>query len=172
MKKSTLLSLLTAGAVIATSAGTFAAWDSTTASIASNEISFRKGVSTTIAPINLTSENENKLEKPVYTANPTITVNDVPSGVDLSNYQVTLKAYAFDTKDNADAAVASNAPESFSTGKLDTVTVVINDETMDFPSDSNSVQPTITVTPNDSLNTGTNKASIVVVATLQEKTSV
>ena len=165
MKKSTLLSLLTAGAVIATSAGTFAAWDSTTASIASNEISFRKGVSTTIAPINLTSENENKLETPVYTA------NDVPSGVDLSNYQVTLKAYAFDTKVNADAAVASNAPESFSTGKLDTVTVVIN-ETMDFPSDSNSVQPTITVTPNDSLNTGTNKASIVVVATLQEKTSV
>ena len=160
MKKSTLLSLLTAGAVIATSAGTFAAWDSTTASIASNEISFRKGVSTTIAPINLTSENENKLETPVYTANPTITVNDVPSGVDLSNYQVTLKAYAFDTKVNADAAVASN-----------TVTVVIN-ETMDFPSDSNSVQPTITVTPNDSLNTGTNKASIVVVATLQEKTSV
>lgn len=171
MKKSTLLSLLTAGAVIATSAGTFAAWDSTTASIASNEISFRKGVSTTIAPINLTSENENKLETPVYTANPTITVNDVPSGVDFSNYQVTLKAYAFDTKVNADAAVASNAPESFSTGKLDTVTVVIN-ETMDFPSDSNSVQPTITVTPNDSLNTGTNKASIVVVATLQEKTSV
>lgn len=36
MKKSTLLSLLTAGAVIATSAGTFAAWDQTTATASSN----------------------------------------------------------------------------------------------------------------------------------------
>ena len=39
MKKSTLLSLLTAGAVIATSAGTFAAWDTTEAT-SSGELSF------------------------------------------------------------------------------------------------------------------------------------
>ena len=57
MKKSTLLSLLTAGAVIATSAGTFAAWDQTKGTATSEVLNFRAGVTTTVTAANFTETN-------------------------------------------------------------------------------------------------------------------
>lgn len=80
MKKSTLLSLLTAGAVIATSAGTFAAWDQTKAT-ASGEVTINTRVTTTAtanvtfnAPTELSTTDGNV----EYTGNATINVSGMP----------------------------------------------------------------------------------------------
>lgn len=53
MKKSTLLSLATAGAIVATSVGTFAAWDTTTAKSTGN-VNF--GSPVTVTTTNMTSD--------------------------------------------------------------------------------------------------------------------
>lgn len=58
MKKSTLLSLATAGAIVATSVGTFAAWDQMSA-VSSESITLNYGtpVSTTVASVALNDSN-------------------------------------------------------------------------------------------------------------------
>ena len=66
MKKSTLLSLLTAGAVIATSAGTFAAWDQLETTTNEVTLKYAAGVnvSTTVQPTAITDSlgGENGVE--------------------------------------------------------------------------------------------------------------
>lgn len=172
MKKSTLLSLLTAGAVIATSAGTFAAWDQTTATAKSEELTFRKGVTTSIAKLNFTSTNENTLnETPVYKADTNITVSDLPSGVSPSDYQVKVTAYAYDTDAHAEEAKNSADPAAYTTGRLADVTVNVKNEITPLTTATETINPEITVTPSESKNSSVSKASIVVVAELEEKTN-
>lgn len=48
MKKSTLLSLLTATAIVLTSAGTYATWDSLTAKSSSNTLNFRNPITISV----------------------------------------------------------------------------------------------------------------------------
>jgi len=97
MKKSTLLSLLTAGAVIATSAGTFAAWDQTTATASSN-VTINARVKTDVttelsftAPTELNTTDEATSN---YTGSASIKVENIPDAkkaeykLDVSNVNV------------------------------------------------------------------------------------
>ena len=81
MKKSTLLSLLTAGAVIATSAGTFAAWDQTTATASSN-VTINTRVKTEVATnLSFTAPTElNTTDGATsnYTGSASIKVENIP----------------------------------------------------------------------------------------------
>lgn len=85
MKKSTLLSLLTAGAVIATSAGTFAAWDETSKSVNGN-VTIDKNVTMTVDNLAFPSDTERSTlatdESGVAkTAKVNFTVKDLPTAV-------------------------------------------------------------------------------------------
>ena len=91
MKKSTLLSLLTAGAVIATSAGTFAAWDQTKGTATSEVLNFRAGVTTTVTAANFTETNAVIGEDPKFTSTPTIEVKNIPDSVDPTAYNIRFR---------------------------------------------------------------------------------
>lgn len=78
MKKSTLLSLLTAGAVIATSAGTFAAWDKLS-DVSTGKLSFDKPVTVTAEKMSFTQSSRALKENPVATANATFNISNVPT---------------------------------------------------------------------------------------------
>ena len=91
MKKSTLLSLLTAGAVIATSAGTFAAWDETSKSVNGN-VTIDKNVTMTVDNLTFPNDSERTtlttdLSGVAKEAKVNFTVKDLPSAV-ASNYHL------------------------------------------------------------------------------------
>lgn len=95
MKKSTLLSFATAAAIVATSAGTYAAWDQTTATTAPAAVTFREPVAITTSAL---TKNEAESvtaynEVPTYVANTTFTVSNVPDDATGANmdYTVALK---------------------------------------------------------------------------------
>ena len=169
MKKSTLLSLLTAGAVIATSAGTFAAWDQTKGTATSEVLNFRPGVTTTVTAANFTETNAVIGEDPKFTSTPTIEVKNIPDSVDPTAYNIKVSAYAFDTVAHANDAAKVSDP-STSTGYLSSVTTTVTDSEKKLSEATNGkITPTITATTtNDTENTaGTaTTAYILVVAEL------
>lgn len=150
MKKSTLLSLLTAGAVIATSAGTFAAWDQTKGyAVTENSVSFRKGVRTSAVIEAPTSTNNNTFgETPEYTAASTITITDIPTAA-ISNYKVKVSAYAFDSKGAAEEAAKGNTPITDANGYNSTITATPAQSEYDLTtgSDTTTINSEITIKP-------------------------
>lgn len=93
MKKSTLLSLLTAGAVIATSAGTFAAWDQTKGTATSEVLNFRAGVTTTVTAANFTETNAVIGEDPKFTSTPTIEVKNIPDIISRFRHMLLIQLH-------------------------------------------------------------------------------
>ena len=87
MKKSTLLSLLTAGAVIATSAGTFAAWDQTTATV-TGELTIDKPVTVTVSALSLERDGGLSQNAPTYKGEVTVEAKDLPATVTGDNYEI------------------------------------------------------------------------------------
>ena len=177
MKKSTLLSLLTAGAVIATSAGTFAAWDQTSDSAVSTELTFRQKVSTEIASVGTFEQTaaSKGLNDPVYEATSSITVSKLPS--DASNYKVVVNAYAFKTKSDATeakkdlaAVKAGTATNQLASSDVD-VTVSGEKEKDASTTTETTLAPKITVTPAEKYGSTTadTTAAVLVVAELVEK---
>lgn len=85
MKKSTLLSLATAGAIVATSVGTFAAWDQMDAT-SNGTVKLRNPVTVTATPMTTTTEVANYGGIPTYTSIATFTVVDAPdTGYELTS---------------------------------------------------------------------------------------
>lgn len=88
MKKSTLLSLLTAGAVIATSAGTFAAWDQTKGSTNPITVNYGEPVITTVNSTKTETEKLSSGFDGVTEANIPFTVkaSSLPDGHNTVNF--------------------------------------------------------------------------------------
>lgn len=159
MKKSTLLSLLTAGAVIATSAGTFAAWDTTEAT-SSGELSFDSPVTiaTTSTPTYAQTETRTYGEKPVATG----TVDFNVSG---SGGKANLKLNAV-VKDKTTDAVVSGVDVTFKKGSTDLTTGVDKNVT----DAANSYTVTITPTSDDATEALTKALKVEVTGTLENAT--
>lgn len=114
MKKSTLLSLATAGAIVATSAFTFAAWDTLNSTEQVATVNIRKPVT-----VEVTKDTSTKLETataidsiPVYTGSATVKLTNA---ADLTGYELvaTPEVYDGETKITsgltASAVVADNS---------------------------------------------------------------
>lgn len=170
MKKSTLLSFATAAAIIATSAGTFAAWDQTKAVTDPVAITFRNKVTTTITTADFNENNAAIGTTPEFTSTPTIEVKDIPASVEKAEYNIVVKAYAYDTEAAATAAKTAADPSTNASTNVDVTTT--NDTTSLETATNGKVTPTITVTPKDTLDPSTDGTKyILVVAELQEKTN-
>ena len=144
MKKSTLLSLLTAGAILVTSAGTYALWDtleatsngrftvanssiklstqdtmtfnSPTATLNANEITYSSNATFTID-----GELKNDLTKLQLTLVPTVTKKSDGSSVS-SGYTVSIK--------KGGSVLAGNVDKSLSTSNTYTVEVTVTDASL------------------------------------------
>lgn len=135
MKKSKLLSLLTAGAVIATSAGTFAAWDQTTTT-ASSTVTINTRVKTEVATaLTFTAPTElNTTDGATsdYTGTAEIDVENIPEGkkadytLDVSDVNV------YSTTDGTNKGAAVDA---------DAYTAVASDSKADLTTDVNGTHP-------------------------------
>ncbi|MBS6182445.1 hypothetical protein MKC91_02110 [[Clostridium] innocuum] len=145
MKKSTLLSLLTAGAVIATSAGTFAAWDQLETTTNEVTLKYAAGVnvSTTVQPTAITDSlgGENGVES--VTSDFTINVKNAPAGSKMN----------LETVNSDDSAVTlpTGVTVEYFKKDGDTVTAfdpddVINDATSESGKDM-TYQVKVTVNP-------------------------
>lgn len=141
MKKSTLLSLLTAGAVIATSAGTFATWDTLEANAAAGSITFDRINVTATATQQLALVNDGqtfhttaaqsanaKINVDLSSVPADITTNDkavltfTPVVKDSSNQIIDSAKYTLTIKDtdgtttlnnNKDTSLSSSATNSY-----------------------------------------------------------
>lgn len=88
MKKKTLLTLVATGALIATTAGSYAAWDNYTATLTStNTINFTNVDVTATKALDLAESTENGM--PVYTGTVEINVAGVSTD-ELANQKITL----------------------------------------------------------------------------------
>lgn len=159
MKKSTLLSLLTAGAVIATSAGTFAAWDQTTAT-STGELSFDKPVTiaTTSTPTYAQTGTRTYGEKPVATGNVEFNVSGTGNKAKL-----TLTAVV---KDKTTDEVVSGVDVTFKKGSTD-LENGIDDTVADA---SNTYTVTLTPSSDNASEALTNSLKVEVTGTLENKT--
>lgn len=79
LKKTTLLSIATAAAVITTSVGTFAAYDTVTAEATAGSVSFRKPVTIQAAELTMSPEEDSLGTAPSATGTVTFTVTDEES---------------------------------------------------------------------------------------------
>lgn len=79
LKKTTLLSIATAAAVITTSVGTFAAYDTVTAEATAGSVSFRKPVTIQAAELTMSPEEDSLCTAPSATGTVTFTVTDEES---------------------------------------------------------------------------------------------
>lgn len=79
LKKTTLLSIATAAAVITTSVGTFAAYDTVTAEATAGNVSFRKPVTIQAAGLTMNPEEDSLGTAPSATGTVTFTVTDEDS---------------------------------------------------------------------------------------------
>jgi VCBS repeat-containing protein len=143
MKKSTILSLATAGAIVATSAFTFAAWDKME-DTATASLKVREPVTITAPAAPVTFTEDAKVgatdSNPTYTAAATFTLANVPeSGYELDS--------SVKVEDKTDAN--NDLTEHF------TVTSVVSG-TEKIGKDDTSKTVTVTITPKD--NTAANVA--------------
>lgn len=85
MKKSTLLSLVTAGAIVVTSAGTYAVWDDLNAESNTAEVTIDKAVSMSVSNLEFTPTPRTDFAENVadlaQTSVVTVDVKDVPATV-------------------------------------------------------------------------------------------
>lgn len=172
MKKSTLLSFATAVAIVATSAGTYAAWDKTSDAAVMNKVTIRKKVSTTVTSAqDFKAEETNVLgdAAPVYTATIPVTVSDIPADA-VGKYVVDVKAYAYTDKTKADAA-AELADITTDTGnQTDKVKVEVENMNNAVVAGTTNLTPTVKVSPSNT-NDGSvaTDAYIVVKAEIIDK---
>lgn len=159
MKKSTLLSLLTAGAVIATSAGTFAAWDTTVAT-STGTLSFDSPVTiaTTSTPTYAQTGTRTYGEKPVATG--TVDFNVAGTG---GKAKLKLNAVV---KDKTTDAVVSGVNVTFKKGSTD-LTTGIDENVTDA---ANVYTVTITPTSDDATEDLTKPLKVEVTGTLENAT--
>lgn len=155
MKKSTLLSLLTAGAVIATSAGTFAAWDETSKSVSGN-VTIDKNVTMTVDnlafPSNTQRTTLTTAESDVAkTAKVNFTVKDLPTAV-ASGYHL---EYTNTVTPVTEGATANDV----------TVSVVDSKSSNLVANAEDKHEAEVTVTPNSTAAAG-NEYTVAVTATL------
>ncbi|MCR0264012.1 hypothetical protein MKC73_08870 [[Clostridium] innocuum] len=148
MKKSTLLSLLTAGAVIATSAGTFAAWDQTSISTNEAEVTIGNKVTMEVGTMSFNGANsrtelsttDNDFSQLSQTGNVKFTVKDIPDGA-KDNYTVTYKSAV---KDNSGTVVTDKVEVNVADDKNGVLSGGAIDEH----------EATVTVTPKDASAAG------------------
>ena len=159
MKKSTLLSLLTAGAVIATSAGTFAAWDQTTATV-TGELTIDKPVTVTVSALSLERDGGLSQNAPTYKGEVTVEAKDLPATVTGDNYEIIYEAKAYREGDDTKAAV-------------DGVTVTPKEkEPVTSLNQSHTVEVVVETTEAaKTVAEGTTKLNVDVTATLKEKSN-
>lgn len=93
MKKSTLLSLATAGAIVTTSAFTFAAWDQTS-DITTGTFTLRSPLVLEMGTMTV-SQNETVGELPTYTATTSLTLENMPESITAETHEIkyTAKVY-------------------------------------------------------------------------------
>lgn len=118
MKKSTLLSFATAAAIVVTSAGTYAAWDTTTK--ASNEatVTMAKKVDMEVSTLAFITEEKTTIDGtvPAQTATVNVTVKDVPTGArDKYKLDTTATITTIDGTEITDGSVTATAVPTDST---------------------------------------------------------
>ncbi|MCR0327271.1 hypothetical protein MKA58_07685 [[Clostridium] innocuum] len=166
MKKSTLLSLLTAGAVIATSAGTFAAWDTTEAT-STGSLSFDSPVTiaTTSTPTYAQTGTRTYGEKPVATGNVEFNVSGTGNNESGVGNKAKLKLTAV-VKDETSNDIVSGVDVTFKKGSTD-LTDGVDDKVTDA---SNTYTVTLTPSNNEATEALTKSLKVEVTGTLENNT--
>ncbi len=136
MKKSTILSLATAGAIVATSAFTFAAWDKLE-DTATGTVTIRAAADVQATNINTFTETANfgdATNLPSYEGTAKFTLENIPKDLTGYDFKVELDDAKIDTtsvKDNVDVKFVDNftAADNGLNGEHDvTVTITPKDE--------------------------------------------
>lgn len=91
LKKTTLLSLATAAAVVVTSAGTFAAYDTVTATATAENVTFRAPVTIAAAEFTMSGEEDALNTAPSATGVVTFTVEDAESLAQNLQLEITVQ---------------------------------------------------------------------------------
>ncbi|HCW54335.1 MAG TPA: hypothetical protein DG753_11490 [Clostridium sp.] len=156
MKKKTLLSLLTGVAIIASTAGTYAAWDKISDATNGGEVTFNHPVNVTAAQ-NISIDNSNDVLADSNDASaPTATVNNVSFTVDDEDHKADTLTITPQVKDG----------EQDVTNKFQIVTTRNTDETITQLTD-----PKTTSTSNgvltESITTGVNNIKPTYTVTIQ-----
>lgn len=153
MKKSTILTFATAAAVLATSAGTFAAWDQT--SVAQTQtVTLSKPVTMTLSAADL--KTTRTLDQvPVYTGTSKLQVANLPDSVTNTTHEITYTAKVYtDAQKTVEAiGVTAMAEEKSPAATLDaehevTVTVTPEDNADAKDLANNATELTVEVTAN------------------------
>lgn len=131
MKKSTILSLATAGAIVATSAFTFAAWDQLDSTAIVGKLTIDKPVSVAVTEGSdkLTTASEHGENAPVYTGIAKVNVENVPD-----DYKLDATAVVY----NGDDPVSSDDVTAVAVLDKDAVLTTSGEKTIN-----------VTVTPKD-----------------------
>lgn len=149
MKKSTLLSLATAGAIVATSAFTFAAWDQTTAEVKSNEFTLEKPVVMSMSALSVDTTRTYG-ETPIYSGDTNLTISNLPNGVTGDTHQINYTAVVSKagetTKVDGVTAEAKEKTPAANLGDQHTVTVTVTptDDAKQLALDATNLQVTVT----------------------------
>lgn len=156
MKKSTLLSLATAGAIVATSVGTFAAWDTLDA-VSSNAMTIQYGEPIVLSIANVTSPT-NKLA-PTDSINGTNTVIgkvnlSVAGLADTTNKQIKLTAVS-----DSNGTPLDLSTKDISVGFSDGTTDVNSGEALDIKSNGAATDYDVKITMNENV-TSKNEAKL------------
>lgn len=107
-----LLSFVTAGAIIATSVGTYAAWDQTTVTTDS-KLTLDKPVKMELTAAQLETTRAMNTD-PVYTGTATLKVENLPSDVTVTDHEIKYEAIVYSDLANKTVAtgVTANATET------------------------------------------------------------
>lgn len=154
MKKSTILTFATAAAVLATSAGTFAAWDQTSVSQTQN-VTLAKPVTMTLSQATLTTNKTVGADVPVYEGTGTLKITNLPKTATTSTHEITYtaKVYTDAQKTTEAKGVTATAKEETPAATLDddhtvTVTVTPEDNAEAKELANNATELTVEVTAN------------------------
>lgn len=153
MKKSTLLSLVTAGAIVVTSAGTYAVWDSLSAETAPATVTIDKAVTTEISELTFTAPNRTELTEVAsgvaQTSQVTVTVEDFPADA-VGNYEL-----KFTSEVKKSGVATDEVVVDIDSTKTDAIVAGNEDYTA-----------TVTVTPKEAISTTGGSYDVVVKAQL------
>lgn len=137
MKKTTLLSLLTAGAIVATGAGTYAAWDKLEDTSEAATVTFRSPVTVDVATFTL-SQTDNLGGMPSASGEVTINVQDKESKTGKLTIIPTVTGGTGATNDDFDITLTDTTAEhstvqpegNSSTGFIDSDIIAANTYTV------------------------------------------
>lgn len=163
MKKSTLLSLATAGAIVATSAFTFAAWDTTTAE-STGTVTFSNPVTVTTSTVSFTLTEETR----VLNAMPIGATSDDAIQFEVSDNDQKTSGLKLDAvvKNQSNVDVTNQLDITFNDGTTD-----IKNGEIDVTTGTESTKYKVTVTPKSDATVSDlgGELSVAVTATLQPK---